>query len=326
MNPRLQSATLALLGAAALAAPVSAQDYPAHPVTIVVPFSAGGPSDTVARVIAHAMGREMGQQVLVQNVGGAGGTLGAAQVANAAPDGYNLLVHHIAMAVSDALYANLPFSPTEDFTPIGLATDAPMVITGRPGLAADSIGELLELIRAEGADMTIAHGGIGGAAHLCGMLLQEALGVEMVTIPYQGTGPAMTDLMGDQVDVMCDQATTTVSPIRNGSIKAYAVTSHERIDSLPDLPTTAEADLAAVRIGVWHGLYGPAGMEEAVVARLETALQAAIRDPEVIARLADIGTVPMPVDDATPEALRAMLDRQIALWEPIIERAGVFAQ
>ncbi|RJL21559.1 tripartite tricarboxylate transporter substrate-binding protein [Paracoccus siganidrum] len=326
MNPRLQSATLALLGAAALAAPALAQDYPAHPVTIVVPFSAGGPSDTVARVIAHAMGREMGQQVLVQNVGGAGGTLGAAQVANAAPDGYNLLVHHIAMAVSDALYANLLFSPTKDFTPIGLATDAPMVITGRPGLAADSIGELLELIRAEGADMTIAHGGIGGAAHLCGMLLQEALGVEMVTIPYQGTGPAMTDLMGDQVDVMCDQATTTVSPIRNGSIKAYAVTSDERIDSLPDLPTTAEADLAAVRIGVWHGLYGPAGMEEAVVSRLETALQAAIRDPEVIARLADIGTVPMPVDDATPEALRAMLDRQIALWEPIIERAGVFAQ
>ena len=326
MISRLQSAALALIGAGALAAPVLAQDYPTQPVTIVVPFSAGGPSDTVARVIAHSMGREMGQQVLVQNVGGAGGTLGSAQVAHAAPDGYNLLINHIAMAVSGALYANLPYSTTQDFTPVGLATDAPMVITGRPDLGADSIEELLDLIRAEGEAMTIAHGGIGGAAHLCGMLIQESLGVEMITVPYQGTGPAMTDLMGNQVDVMCDQATTTVSPIRNGSIKAYAVTSQERIDSLPDLPTTAEADIEAVQIGVWHGLYGPADMDEAVVARLETALQTALQDPDVIARLADIGTVPMPIEQANPEGLRQMLEAQITLWEPIIDRAGIFAQ
>jgi tripartite-type tricarboxylate transporter receptor subunit TctC len=318
-----------LLGAAAAAlisGAAFAQDYPTGPVTIVVPFSAGGPTDTVTRLVAEPMSAALGQQVVVQNVGGAGGTLGATQVANAAPDGYTLLLHHIGMSTAPSLYANLAFDSIESFQPIGLVTDVPMTIIARKDFEPNTLAELIDYVKEHGEDVTYANAGIGAASHLCGMLFMHATGVQVTTVPYQGTGPAMTDLLGGQVDFMCDQTTNTTGQILGGEVKAYAVTAPERLASLPDLPTTAEAGLPEVSVGVWHGLYAPAGTPEDVVAKLTEALQAALADETVASRFAELGTLPEPADRATPEAHSAHLAAQIELWKPIIEAAGVAAQ
>lgn len=315
--------TAALL---ALSGHAKAQEaYPAQPIVLVVPFSAGGPSDTVARVIAQSMSGELGQQVLVENVGGAGGTVGAGRVAAAEPDGYTLLLGHIAQAISPAIYANLPFDPIEDFTPIGLATDAAMTIIARRDFPGNDVPALLQEIRTQGENLTYAHGGIGGASHLCGIIFQEATGAAMTTVPYQGTGPAMTDLLGGQVDLMCDQTTNTVPQILSGDVKGYAVTSKERVAGLPDLPTTAESGLEGVEISVWHGLFGPAGLDPAVVERLQAALVSALGDEAVLQRLAAISTTAVTPEEATPEALAERLSSQIDFWGPVIQRAGVYA-
>ncbi len=308
-----------------VAGSAAAQDYPSNPITIVVPFSAGGPTDTVARLLAQSMSSTLGQQVLVENVGGAGGTLGAGQVAQADPDGYRLLLHHIGMSTAPTLYRQLNFDPTTDFSPIGLITSVPMTIVARKDFEPTTAEELLTYLRENGADTTYANAGIGSASHLCGMLIQEALGVQMITVPYQGAAPAMTDILGGQVDVLCDQTTNTTNQIRNGDVKAYAVTTPERVEALPDLPTTAEAGLPDLQIGVWHGLYGPAGLDPAVVERLSEALQTALADETVIARFADLGTTPVAAEEATPAALEAELTSQIELWRPIIENAGEYA-
>lgn len=315
--------TAALL---ALSGGAQAQDaYPTQPIVLIVPFSAGGPSDTVARVIAQSMSGELGQQVLVENVGGAGGTVGAGRVAAAEPDGYTLLLGHIAQAIGPAIYANLPFDPVEDFAPIGLATDAAMTIIARRDFPADDVPSLLQEIRTQGENLTYAHGGIGGASHLCGIIFQEATGAAMTTVPYQGTGPAMTDLLGGQVDLMCDQTTNTVPQIQSGDVKGYAVTSKERVAGLPDLPTTAESGLEGVEISVWHGLFGPAGMDPTVVERLQAALVSALGDEAVLQRLAAISTTAVTPEEATPEALAERLSSQIDFWGPVIQRAGVYA-
>lgn len=322
---RTSIAAVLLASTVLVAGSAAAQDYPSNPITIVVPFSAGGPTDTVARLLAQSMSSTLGQQVLVENVGGAGGTLGAGQVAQADPDGYRLLLHHIGMSTAPTLYRQLNFDPTTDFSPIGLITSVPMTIVARKDFEPTSAEELLTYLRENGADTTYANAGIGSASHLCGMLLQEALGVQMITVPYQGAAPAMTDILGGQVDVLCDQTTNTTNQIRNGDVKAYAVTTAERVESLPDLPTTAEAGLPDLQIGVWHGLYGPAGLDPAVVEKLSEALQTALADETVIARFADLGTTPVPAEDATPAALEEQLTSQIELWRPIIENAGEYA-
>lgn len=322
---RTSIAAVLLASTVLVAGSAAAQDYPSNPITIVVPFSAGGPTDTVARLLAQSMSSTLGQQVLVENVGGAGGTLGAGQVAQADPDGYRLLLHHIGMSTAPTLYRQLNFDPTTDFSPIGLITSVPMTIVARKDFEPTSAEELLTYLRENGADTTYANAGIGSASHLCGMLLQEALGVQMITVPYQGAAPAMTDILGGQVDVLCDQTTNTTNQIRNGDVKAYAVTTAERVESLPDLPTTAEAGLPDLQIGVWHGLYGPAGLDPAVVEKLSEALQTALADETVIARFADLGTTPVPAEDTTPAALEEQLTSQIELWRPIIENAGEYA-
>lgn len=318
---------MASLGAlAALASPAFAQaDYPTQPVTMVVPFSAGGPTDTVARLVAQVMSADLGQQVLVQNVGGAGGTLGAGQVANAKPDGYTLLLHHIGMSTAPTLYRNLAFDPLKAFAPIGLVTSVPMTIVARKDFEPADAPALLAYLKEKGTDTTYAHAGIGSASHLCGMLLQEAAGVQMITVPYQGAAPAMTDIIGGQVDLLCDQTTNTTNQIKAGEVKAYAVTTPERVASLPDLPTTKEVGLDKLDIGVWHGLYAPAGTDPAIVARLVTSLQKALADPTVVSRFAELGTAPVPMDQATPAALTAELTSQIELWRPIIQAAGTYA-
>jgi tripartite-type tricarboxylate transporter receptor subunit TctC len=317
-----------LIGAALLAvvaSGASAQDYPDRPITIVVPFAAGGPTDTVTRLVGQVMSEELGQQILVQNVGGAGGTLGAGQVAQAEPDGYTLLLHHIGMSTAPTLYRQLPFDPLTDFTPVGMVTSVPMTLVARKDFEPDDAAAFIEYLKANGADTTYAHAGIGSASHLCGMLLQQVLGVQMITVPYNGTGPALTDIVGGQVDVICDQTTNNTNQIKAGEVKAYAVTSPERLEALPDLPTTAEVGMPKLDISVWHGIYGPAGMDPAIVERLEAALKVALKDERVVSRLAELNTAPASEEEATPEALTEMIRSQTELWRPIITAAGQFA-
>lgn len=315
-----------IAGTAFSAAAAVAQDYPTQPVTIVVPFSAGGPTDTVTRLVAAAMSEDLGQQVVVQNVGGAGGTLGAGQVAAANPDGYTLLLHHIGMSTAPALYASLPFDPMTDFAPIGLVTEVPMTIVARKDFEPATLEDLIAYVKEKGEDVTYANAGIGAASQLCGLLFMDALGTKMTEVPYQGTGPAMTDLLGGQIDMMCDQTTNTTSQIQAGEIKAYAVTTPERIAVLPELPTLAEGGLDNFNLAIWHGLYAPAGTDQAIVDRLSQSLQKALADETVGNSFAELGTYPVPADQATPAALAQKLEGQIALWAEVIKAAGVSAQ
>jgi tripartite-type tricarboxylate transporter receptor subunit TctC len=315
-----------IAGTAFSAAAAVAQDYPTQPVTIVVPFSAGGPTDTVTRLVAAAMSEDLGQQVVVQNVGGAGGTLGAGQVAAANPDGYTLLLHHIGMSTAPALYASLPFDPMTDFAPIGLVTEVPMTIVARKDFEPATLEDLIAYVKEKGEDVTYANAGIGAASQLCGLLFMDALGTKMTEVPYQGTGPAMTDLLGGQIDMMCDQTTNTTSQIQAGEIKAYAVTTPERIAVLPELPTLAEGGLDNFNLAIWHGLYAPAGTDQAIIDRLSASLQKALADENVGNSFAELGTYPVPADQATPSALAQKLEGQIALWAEVIKAAGVSAQ
>ncbi|GLQ82277.1 hypothetical protein GCM10007881_58000 [Mesorhizobium huakuii] len=302
-----------------------AQSYPERTITIVVPFAAGGPTDTVTRLVAEAMSKDLGQQVIVENVGGAGGTLGAGRVASADPDGYTLLLHHIGMATSATLYRKLAYDTLNAFEYVGLVTEVPMTIIGRKDIPPTDLKGLVEYAKANKDAITVANAGIGAASHLCGMLFMSAIGTPLVTVPYKGTGPAMTDLLGGQVDIMCDQTTNTTKQIQGGTIKAYAVTSPERLDVLEDVPTTIEAGLPAVQVGIWHGLYAPKGTPAEITDRLSKSLQVALKDPSVMARFAELGTKPSSEADATPAALKAKLESEIARWKPIIEAAGQYA-
>ena len=321
----LRRSLLATALSLVLAPAAYAQGFPERPITMIVPFAAGGPTDTVARLIAEPMTATLGQQIVVENVGGAGGTLGAGRVAKADPDGYTLLLHHIGQATSASLYRKLPYKPGEAFAGIGLVTDVPMTIVARNDFPPASVAELIEYIKANKDQVTLANAGVGSASHLCGMLLMDALDTPLTTVPYKGTGPAMTDLMGGQVDLMCDQTTNTSGQIKGGKIKAYAVTTKKPVPSLPDLPTLDSAGLPGFEVGIWHGLYAPTGTPPEVVEKLAGALQTALADPKVIARFADLGTEPVTKDQATPAALDEQLRSEIARWQPIIEAAGVYA-
>jgi len=261
----------------------------------------------------------------VQNVEGAGGTVAAGEVAAAEPDGYTVLMHHIGMSTAPTLYPDLPYDPLEDFKTIGLVTEVPMTIIANSDFEPNTLEELVAYVTENGEDVTYAHAGPGAASHLCGLLFQSAIGVKVTEVPYDGTGPALTDLVGGQVDFMCDQTTNTTGQIQGGEVKAYAVTTPERVASLPDIPTTEEGGLPEVQFGVWHGLYVPADTPDEVVAALTAALQAALKDQNVIDELAKLGTAPVSEDRATPEAHTEQLQSQIELWRPIIEEAGVTA-
>jgi tripartite-type tricarboxylate transporter receptor subunit TctC len=302
-----------------------AEDYPDRNITIVVPFSAGGPTDTVTRLIARPMSAKLGTQIVVQNVEGAGGTVAAGEVSQAKPDGYTVLMHHIGMSTAPALYANLPYKPLEDFKTIGLVTEVPMTIIARRNFQPNTLQELVAYVKANANKVTYANAGIGAASHLCGLLFQKAIGVKLQEVPYDGTGPALTDIVGGQVDFMCDQTTNTTGQIKSGEVKAYAVTTGERVKSLPDLPTTKEAGLNDVQLTVWHGLYVPADTPDEVVQILSDALKVALADQGVIGKLAELGTAPVAADRATPQAHRQQLEEQIGVWGPIIKEAGVKA-
>ncbi|MFG6079190.1 tripartite tricarboxylate transporter substrate-binding protein [Paracoccus litorisediminis] len=315
----------ALIGATMLTAPAFAQGYPERQISMVVPFSAGGPTDTVARLVAEKMSTDLGQQIVVENVGGAGGTLGAGQVAKADPDGYTVLLHHIGMATSATLYRNLAYDTLNAFEYVGLVTEVPMVVVARKDFEPADFKGFMEYVKANGDKLTLANAGIGAASHLCGMLLMQSLGTPLVTVPYKGTGPAMTDLLGGQVDIMCDQTTNTTQQIQGGTIKAYAVTTPERLPLFPDLPTAKESGLDSLEFAIWHGIYTPKGTPAEVNERLSKALQAALADDGVIKAMAELGTAPSPAADATPAALKAKLESEITRWKPVIDAAGVYA-
>ena len=319
-------ASLAAAAAVTFASYAAAQDYPTQPITIVVPFSAGGPTDTVTRLIAEPMGKELGQNIVIQNVTGAGGTVAAGQVAKAQPDGYTVLMHHIGMSTAPTLYTSLPFDPLKDFATVGLVTEVPMTIIARKDFPANTLQEMVEYLKANADKVTLANAGVGAASQLCGMLFTKQIGVELTTVPYQGTGPALTDLIGGQVDIMCDQTTNTTGQILGGEVKAYAVTAEQRLSNLPDVPTTAEAGLGDFQLRIWHGLYVPAGTDDAIVQKLSGALQAALKDQNVIDRFTELGTTPVAQDRATPAAHTETLSSQIELWAPIIKAAGVAAK
>ncbi len=312
------------LGAAIFATPAFAQ-YPERAITMVVPFAAGGPTDTVTRLVAESMSKELGQQIVVENVGGAGGTLGAGKVAQAAPDGYTLLMHHIGMSTAPTLYRKLAFNPLEAFEYVGLVTEVPMVIVAKPGFEPADMKSLVEYVKANKDKVNYANAGIGAASHLCGMLFMSAIDTRVTTVPYKGTGPALTDLMGGQVDFMCDQTTNTTNQIKEGKIKAYATTTAKRLDALPDVPTAEESGYNDLTFGIWHGVYAPKGTPKEAIDKLSAALQKALKDPNVIERFASLGTAPVAEDQATPAAHEAKLKAEIARWKPVIEAAGEFA-
>jgi len=315
----------AALAAAAFALGASAQQYPTRNITMMVPFAAGGPTDTVARVVAQAMSRPLGQTVIVENRPSAGGILAPEQVKNAKPDGYTILIHHVGMSTIPALYRQLRFDPLADFEYIGLINDVPMTIVAKPGFPARDFREFLAYIKANRQKVNYANAGIGAASHLCGMLFMSAIQTDFQTIPYKGTGPAMNDLIGGQVDFMCDQTTSTTSQIKAGKIKVYGVTSKTRVASLPDIPTLDEQGLKGFEVGIWHGLYAPKGTPKPVIDKLVAALQETVKDAEVKKRFADLGANTYPPEMATPAALQKHLKAEIDKWGPLIRKAGVYA-
>jgi len=325
MNKFAKSLLSACLLAATFAA--SAQNYPTRTITIVVPFTAGGPTDRVARDLAEAMRKPMGGAIIVvDNAAGAGGSIGANKVAKAAADGYTLLLHHIGMATMPTLVRNIPFDVDKDFEYVGLVNDVPMTIIGKPTLPANNMKELAAWINANKGKANLGNAGIGSASHLCGLLLQKALNVDLTTVPYKGTAPAMTDLMGGQVDLMCDQTTNTTAQIEGKKVKAYAVTSPKRLPTpaLKDLPTMDESGYKGFNVSIFHGLYAPKGTPPAVVKKLNDALKVALKDPEFIKKQEGLGAVVVADKRAEPAEHKKFVQAEIAKWSPVIKAAGVY--
>ena len=312
------------LTAAAAPTVASAQTaFPAKPMTLVVPAAAGGPTDTVARLVAESMGRTLGQTVIVENIGGAGGTIGMSRVAKAAPDGYTVAVWHIAQATAPALYDNLRYDVVNDFDHLGRITDVPMTLVSKTALPAKDVKELLDWIRAQKGKVTYGHAGVGSASHLCALNLMNELGLQMEGVGYRGTGPAMNDLIGGQFEVMCDQTTNTTNQIKEGKIKGYAVTTKFKVSSVPDLPTLDSSAIPGFDVSAWHAMWAPKGLPKDVSDKLVNALQVALKDAKVIERFASLGTEPVAPALATPDALKSHLAAEVKKWGTVIKAAGV---
>ncbi|MFT7721677.1 MAG: tripartite tricarboxylate transporter substrate binding protein BugD [Roseateles sp.] len=319
---------ISFLLAAGLAACLPAlAAYPDKPVTVIVPFTAGGPTDKVARDLAEALRKPLGATIIIENVGGVGGTLGANRVAKAAPDGYTLLLHHIGMATAPALYRTLPYKSLEDFEYLGLVNEVPMTLIGRPTLPANNYAELARWLEANKGKVNLANAGVGSASHLCGLLYQSALKTEMTTVPYKGTAPAMNDLLGSQVDIMCDQTTNTTGQIEAGKVKAYALMSGKRLASGPlaKLPTADESGLKGFNLTIWHGVYAPKGTPKAVVEKFNAALRVALKEAEFTKRQEALGAVIVGDDRVTPAGHKKFVEAEINKLTPIIKAAGQYA-
>jgi tripartite-type tricarboxylate transporter receptor subunit TctC len=316
---------LVCIGAGA-ATHAAAQEFPSRPVTLMMPYAAGGPGDTITRVIGQGMSRVMGRQFLVENTAGAGGTIGTAKVAGSPPDGHALLVMHFGHAANTALYPNLRYDAIRDFEPIGLIAESPMAFVAKKDFPAADFRQLIAHVKAGAEKVTQGHAGIGSASHLCGLLFLSALETTVTTVPYKGTAPALNDLVGGQFDFMCDQTLNVFQPVKAGLLKAFAATTRERLAVLPELPTAGEAGLPGFEITVWFAMYAPRGTPQPVIDKLAVTLREALKDPEVKSRLAGAGAETVASERATPEALRAHLKAEIDRWVPIIRKAGVRAE
>lgn len=324
MNVRTSHLMLAF-GMSLSIAVAHAADCPVKPITMVVPFAAGGPTDLVGRLIAVPMSKTLKQQILIDNAAGAGGTIGAAKVAKARPDGYTVLLWNIGMATSPALYRRLPFDPLKDFEYIGIVNDVPMTLLARKGLPANNLKALIAYVQANKTKVTLANAGLGAASHLCGLLFQSAIRTELHTVAYKGTAPAITDLLGGHVDLLCDQTTNTTSHIQADKVQVDAVTSKNRVASLPNVPTADEAGLPGFEVSIWHGLYAPKGTPKAIIDQLAVALRDALKDPTVKSRFTDLGAEAASEARASPAGLQAHLKAEIERWTPLIKKAGVYA-
>ena len=327
MNVRIKTLLLASATAITLAAGTAshAQAFPDKPVTLIVPFAAGGPTDVVARMIAIPMGKSLGQTVLIENAVGAGGTIAATKVARAAPNGYTIFIHHMGMATAPALYRKLGFDPLKDFDYIGQVVDVPMTLLARKDFPATTFDELQTYLKANGNKVSLANAGLGAVSHLCGLLFMSQIGVELNTIPYKGTGPAMNDLLGGQVDLLCDQTTQTVPLIKEARVKVFGVTSLTRLAALPNVPTLNEQGLKGFEVKVWHGMYAPKGTPAPVLEKINAALRAAMQDASVVQRLIELSCDIPPLDKMTPAGLKTHLEAEIIKWAPVIKKAGVYA-
>lgn len=325
---RWGSLTSLAVGAALLTLPAAAQTaWPDKSITLVVPYSAGGPTDVVARMLAIPMGKSLGQTVIVENTVGAGGTIAPARVARAAPNGYTILIHHMGMATAPALYKKLSFDPLKDFEYIGQVLDVPMTLLSRKDFPANNFQELLTYVKANKDKVSLANAGIGAVSQLCGLLFANQIGVDLTTVPYKGAGPALNDLMGGQVDLLCDQTTQTAPVIKDGTrVKVFGVTTPKRLASMPNIPTLDEQGLKGFDVKVWHGVYAPKGTPADVTAKLNVALRAALQDDAVKARIAELSSEIVPMDKVTPESLRTLLTSETAKWGQVIKASGVQAE
>lgn len=322
--------SLAPLALFAFAVGAHAADFPdkGRPITLIVPFAAGGPTDRVARDLAEALRKPLGgATVLVDNAAGAGGSIGANKVAKASPDGYTLLLHHIGMSTMPTLVRNIPFKVESDFEYLGMINDVPMTLLGRPSLPANNFKELTTWIGQNKGKINLGNAGVGSASHLCGLLFQTAVQTDMTPVPYKGTGPAMTDLIGGQIDLMCDQTTNTSSQIEAKKVKAFGVTTGKRLTTpaLKDLPTLQEVGLKGFSVTIWHGLYAPRGTPADVQKKINTALRAALKDPEFIKKQEGLGAVVVTDKRIEPVEHKKFVAAEIAKWSPIIKAAGVYA-
>ncbi len=319
---------LILACAAAVVAAPALAEFPADkPITIVVPFAAGGPTDKVARDLGVVLGKELKQTVIIENVGGAGGTLGAGKVAIAAPDGYTILLHHIGMATSPGLYRNLKYNTLEAFEFMGMVNDVPMTLIGRSTLPANNYAELMKWVEANKGKINLANAGLGAASHLCGLLFQQSLKVDMTTVPYKGTAPAMTDLLGGQVDLMCDQTTNTTTQIESGKVKAFAVTTLKPLTTpaLAKLPTLDSVGMKGFNVSIWHAIYAPKGTPKVITDKFNTALRAALKDADFIKKQEALGAVVITDGRLSPAEHKAFVTAEIAKWGPAIKAAGQYA-
>jgi tripartite-type tricarboxylate transporter receptor subunit TctC len=319
--------TLFALAALATATAAFAEFPTEKPITMIVPFAAGGPTDKVARDLAVVLGKELKQTIIIENVGGAGGTLGAGKVAKAAPDGYTLLLHHIGMATSPGLYRNLSYKTLDDFEYLGMVNEVPMTLIGRPTLPAGNYAELLKWIDANKGKINLANAGLGAASHLCGLLFQQSIKVDMTTVPYKGTGPAMTDLLGGQVDLMCDQTTNTTSQIEGGKVKAFAVTTMKPLTTpaLAKLPTLDASGLKGFNVSIWHGMYAPKGTPKAALDKINAALRNSLKDADFIKKQEALGAVVVTDNRLAPADHKKFVEAEINKWGPAIKAAGQYA-
>jgi tripartite-type tricarboxylate transporter receptor subunit TctC len=315
---------------AVVCAPAAAQDYPAagRSISFVLPYAPGGPTDKAARDLAQAMSKALGgQSIVVENAPGASGSIGVAKVARASNDGYTLLFTHIAQATLPTFFRSLPYNVEKDFEYLGLVSENPMNLIGRPSLAASNIGELISWVQANKGKVSIANAGPGSASHLCGMLFQSTIKVDMLSVPYKGTAPAMTDLIGGQIDLMCDQTTTTIPQVEGKKVKSYAVTTPTRLSSaaLKDMPTMQEAGLKDFTVTIWQGLYAPKGTPAPVLKKLNDALRTAVKDPDFIRKQEAGGASVITDNRVEPATHKAFVLAEVAKWAPVIKSSGVYA-